>query len=453
MKVRVFECSIFLLWFLLQIASLGVQGNLPLTQVSSDPYVLPPGQHRTEVEPDTFQFGNTVVSTFQVGRAFSGGATNIGFATSLDGGLTWPHAGMMPGITIAEGGPYERVTDPVVAYDRRHNVWLISSLALTANNAISDVLTSRSLDGGITWSGPILTSSGVLDKNWIVCDNTPNSTFYGTCYTQYDIISGNQMRMTRSRDGGLTWGPDLAPNGMATGLGGQPLVRPDGIVVVPYWASVEQQIRSFRSLDGGKTWQSSVLISPLLQHTPCGNVRQAPLPSADVDAAGRVYVAWADCKFSPGCARNDIVLVKSTSSVSWGPVTRIPLPEGLAPSGDFFCPGLGVDHTSSGNTAILGVTFYYYTNAACSQATCQLNVGFVSSHDGGVTWNAPVQVAGPMNLLWLPDTSQGRMFGDYISTSVSDGGTRATSVFAVASAPAMGFFQVPMFAPTNGLPI
>src|SRR5216117_1880490 len=58
----------------------------PQTQLSTDPYTNPDSQHKTEVEPDTFAFGNTIVSTFQVGRFFNGGASNIGWATSTDSG-------------------------------------------------------------------------------------------------------------------------------------------------------------------------------------------------------------------------------------------------------------------------------------------------------------------------------------------------------------------------------
>src|SRR5437879_6024856 len=42
--------------------------NVALTQVSTDPYTDTQAQHHTEVEPDTFAFGSTVVSAFQVGR-------------------------------------------------------------------------------------------------------------------------------------------------------------------------------------------------------------------------------------------------------------------------------------------------------------------------------------------------------------------------------------------------
>src|SRR5690348_12077933 len=63
--------------------------SVTLVQLSSDPYTNSTSQHKTEVEPDTFAFGSTFVSTFQVGRFFNGGASNIGFATSTDGGKSF----------------------------------------------------------------------------------------------------------------------------------------------------------------------------------------------------------------------------------------------------------------------------------------------------------------------------------------------------------------------------
>src|SRR6266487_5011280 len=78
-----------------------------LTQISSDPYTNPTSNHKTEVEPDTFAFGNTIVATFQVGRFFNGGASNIGWATSTNAGETWTH-GFLRNITVFAGGPYDR---------------------------------------------------------------------------------------------------------------------------------------------------------------------------------------------------------------------------------------------------------------------------------------------------------------------------------------------------------
>src|SRR5437867_484817 len=94
-----------------------VLANVGLTIVSTDPFTNSTSQHKTEVEPDTFAFGNTIVSAFQVGRFFDGGASDIGFATSTDGGASWT-TGFLPGITKFQGGgPYDRASDPAVAFD------------------------------------------------------------------------------------------------------------------------------------------------------------------------------------------------------------------------------------------------------------------------------------------------------------------------------------------------
>jgi len=130
---------------------------------------------------------------------------------------------------------------------------------------------------------------------------------------------------------------------------------------------------------------------------------------------------------------------------------RIPI-DAVTSTVDHFVPGIAVDKSTSGSSARIGVTYYYYPTAACSSTTCQLTVGFISSANGGTSWSAPVQIAGPMTLSWLPNTSQGRMFGDYISTSILPGGN-AFPVIPIASAPSGGLFHVPMFVPTGGMAI
>jgi hypothetical protein len=86
---------------------------VPLTRVSNDPYGNAASQHRTEVEPDTFSFGSTIVSAFQVGRVFGGGAANIGWARSGNGGATWT-SGFLPGTTAvaSPAGSFSAISDP-----------------------------------------------------------------------------------------------------------------------------------------------------------------------------------------------------------------------------------------------------------------------------------------------------------------------------------------------------
>jgi hypothetical protein len=433
---------------LVLLAAATAYANMTLTQVSHDIYTDAQAQHNTEVEPDTFVSGATIVSAFQVGRVPGGGSSNIGWATSTDGGATWTH-GYLPGITANGGGSFGQASDASVTFDARHNVWLISSLGLSGSAV--DVLTSRSTDGGLTWSNPVTTATGSNDKNWIVCDDTATSPRFGNCYTEYDVTgSGDSIRMRTSADGGATWGAALAPGGSHSGLGGQPVVAPNGDVVVPY-ESLAGSIRSFRSTNGGASWSSTVAVSGISHHRVAGSLRESPLPSAAIDAVGTVYVAWADCRFRSGCPANDIVLAKSTSETTWAAPTRVPI-DAVTSTVDHFTPGLDVDRSTSGTSARVGLAYYYYPAASCTAATCQLDVGFISSVNGGTSWSAATQVAGPMTLSWLPNTSQGRMFGDYISASVLPGGN-AYPVIAVANAPVGATFDQAMYVPAGGLAV
>jgi hypothetical protein len=166
------------------------------TTLSTDPFTQATcaasstTNHHTEVEPDSYSSGSTIVAAYQVGRIFDGGACAIGFATSTDNGASWV-TGLLPDITkwtVSQGvGPYDRATDAAVAYDARHNTWMVSSLALTEPGGVKGVavVTSLSTDGGSTWSAPVVTASVTgnqsFDKNWIVCDDTASSPFYGNC--------------------------------------------------------------------------------------------------------------------------------------------------------------------------------------------------------------------------------------------------------------------------------
>ncbi len=210
--------------------------QVTLTQISSDPFTVGPGQHATEVEPHVLANGTTLVAAFQTGRIAPGGATAIGWATSTDGGNTWAH-GFLPGLTTGNGGgPYNAASDPAVAYDAKHGVWMIASLPIVNSGTTTAVVVSRSTDGGFTWGDPVSVTPKVnsSDKNWIVCDSTSTSPFYGNCYVEWDNPDiGDQILMSTSSDGGLTWGTATTTTNRATGIGGQPLVQPNGTVVVP----------------------------------------------------------------------------------------------------------------------------------------------------------------------------------------------------------------------------
>lgn len=437
---------------------LAAAASVPLLQISSDPYTNSTSQHRTEVEPDTFSFGSTIVSAFQVGRFFSGGASNIGFATSTNSGTSWTE-GFLPGTSIfsTPAGTYQRLSDPTVAYDAKHGVWLISYLGIVdPSTGPVDVLVSRSTDGGLTWGNPaVVNNSGDFnDKNWTACDSTPSSPFYGNCYTEWDDNSvGNLLLMSTSSDGGQTWGSALPTGNNAHGIGGQPLVQPNGNVVVPIvgFSGNNFVMMSFTSANGGASWSKAYIFARIGFHHAAGGIRDSiPLPTAETDAAGRVYVVWQDCRFEATCNASDLVMSTSMDGKHWTKLTRLPLdPRGSGV--DHFIPGLAVDHATSGSSAHLAVTYYYYPVSNCTTATCQLDVGYSTSADGGASWTSGTQIAGPMALTWFPNTSQGYMPGDYISTSFSGG--PAFPAISLANAPSGGTFDNDIFTVQGGLTV
>lgn len=410
-------------------------------QVSADPYSNDGAEHATEVEPDISSWGDTVVSDFQVGRFSDGGSSNTGWATSLDGGLTWQH-GFLPDMTVAAGGPWARASDPTVTFDAKAHTWLAQSLVLDAGINALAVLVSRSPDG-IHWSAPstVVEQTGQqYDKPWITCDNHVTSPFFGTCYSEEDVTSANdQVIMVTSKDAGRTWSAQQSPAGTPLGLGGVPQVRPNGTVVVPF-ALDAGGIGAFTSTDGGASWGPAVQVSATSTDSPAPGLREEPLPASAIDAGGRVYVAWDDCRFRTGCTADDIVLSTSTDGVTWSPVTRVPIGP-VTGGASFFTPGITIDPATSGARARVGLYFNSYPDAACAVADCQIDVGYVSSTDGGATWGAARTLAGPFPISWLAQAF-GAFVGDYNAATVVHG--RAVSVFAVAHAPTGSTLDEPM---------
>jgi hypothetical protein len=259
-------------------------------QLSRDPYRNPESQHATEVEPDSYAFGATVSTVFQVGRIRDGAAANIGFSSSRDAGRTW-RSGLLPSLTANSSprGNWARASDPVVGYDAQHGTWLASSLAVTPGQE-SALVFNRSSDG-IRWGAPVVATSSfargetLLDKQWFACDNWTSSPFRGHCYLAYSDFRTDRISIQTSTDGGATWSAPIgAPDNagresMRTGAPGvQPVVRPNGDLLILYWDA--NQMSSIRSTDGGATFSTTQFVARA-QSVAGFNFRAFPLPVAE----------------------------------------------------------------------------------------------------------------------------------------------------------------------------
>jgi hypothetical protein len=412
-----------------------------VVRLSADTLRTPDAQHATQVEPDTFSFGSTVVTAFQVARFFDGGAGAIGFATSRDAGRTW-RSGILPQLTRSSVpvGSANRATDPAVAYDSVHGRWLVESLMLSSTSTA--VVVSGSPDG-LTWEPPVtavshpLATNGDtnLDKSWIACDNGSASPFRGRCYVAYTDFTGPgpAMAIQASADGGLTWSAPVFVSVDTDVPGVQPVVRPNGELVVVF-LDKPSSLLAMRSSDGGASFGRRELISRALVHqrgVRLDLLRLFPLPSAEVARDGTIYVAWSDCRFRRRCHANDIVLSRSTPT-GWTKPKRVPVARsGVDP--DHVLPGLAVDPTTSGARTRLALTFYTLRQASCASVRCRLDVRLMTSSTAGALWSSPARLNSvSMHLDWLAQTQAGNMVGDYVSTSFSQ--SRAIGVFSLAFA-------------------
>jgi hypothetical protein len=398
-------------------------------RISSDSLTSAGAQHQTQVEPSVAGAGTTAVATFQVGRFGDGGAAGIGWSTSTDSGQTW-RSGILPSLTVASkpAGDAPRASDPAVAYDAAHATWLIATLVL--GSGYTGLGINRSNDGR-SWSAPTFAArfaSGSLayDKEWVGCDNTASSPFYGRCYLVYTDIATPRVAVQASRDGGATWGAPVTVTS-AFGIeaeGALPLIQPSGALTVVFEAQ-EVGIYAVRSIDGGATFGLPQGVSAISEAAR-PFLRAPPLPTAAVDASGRMYVAWADCIFRPVCNGNTIVLSTSTDGAMWSAPTRIP-----GTGFDSFVPGIAADPARSGRISVVSYIRNY--SSACAVTTCTFGVSVTSSQDGGAHWTKPQRLDSVSPRYTWTAVAGGHFVGDYVGATFAGG--RFVAVFALASKP------------------
>jgi hemolysin type calcium-binding protein len=391
-------------------------------RLSRDPYTSPEGQHESQVEPDSLTVGRTTVATFQVGRRFDGAADNIGFAVSNDDGRTW-RSGLLPGLTRASqpAGPHTRASDPVVAFDAANGVWLISTLALEGQ--VTRLTISRSSDG-FTWGTPVTAIEDVspggitFDKEWVACDNGPSSPHRGRCYLVYtDTLRGGRLAVVTSTDAGTTWS---APVGIPVtdAVGAFPVIRQSGeLVVVFFWDP--NRIAASRSVDAAQTFSAPTTIA-----TAGGSAcriprfRAFPLPSADVDPQGRIWVTFHECGGSPSFPDNSVFVSTSVDGTAWTPPLRV------TSGRNAVLPAIGI-HPTTGRVAVV-----YYAVRDGGGVDAEL----IESSVGAAGFGSPRRLsAQTMRREWMPSTVSGRMLADYISVHYA--GARPLAVWVLASEP------------------
>ncbi len=247
-----------------------------------------------------------VVGFFQQDRWSDAGAHGLVAAVSHDGGVswseTWPALSNCAGGTAANGGAYERSSDPWISWSPSPSNGLGTlhaiSISFDRSTARNAVLTSRSLDGGNTWSSPITlrednSNSGPLanlfnDKESITADPVETSNVYAV-WDRIESPNNNPLTpaqadagalafrgpvwFARSTNNGASWEPArkiFAPTPSRTQtIGNQIVVLPDGSLVDGFnyiqgsngqGIQRGENVAVIVSSDQGTTWSSAPTI-------------------------------------------------------------------------------------------------------------------------------------------------------------------------------------------------
>jgi hypothetical protein len=407
----------------------------------------------TEVEPWVEvnpQDPLDVVGFFQQDRWSDGGAHGLVAGVSHDGGAswseTWPAFSNCAGGTAANGGGYERSSDPWLSWSPSpaNGLGTLHAISIsfdrsTAHNA---VLTSRSLNGGNSWSPPITlrednSNSGPLanlfnDKESITADPVHTSNVYAV-WDRIESPNNNPLTppqayahalafrgptwFARSTNNGASWEAarkifEPQPSRVQT-IGNQIVVLPDGTLVDGFnyiTGSNGQDIHRgdnvavIFSSDRGTTWSSNPTIIANMGDVGVRDPEPVNCLGDNTPATPCLLVRTGDilpdfaADYSTGPTNGDMYAVWQTHRTatvqqlgSTLPVDDTILLARSTDGGHQWSTPVKVNHTTSGKQAFtaavhvssngdVAVTYYDFRNDAPGDAALSTDYWVVHCH-------------------------------------------------------------------------
>jgi hypothetical protein len=413
--------------------------------------------------------GKNIIGVWQQDRWSNSASRGNVVGASLDGGQTWKvikqtKNSLCTGGTQANGGGYERASDPWVTIAPNGNAYLMSLAMDQDPNAHSDpdaMLVSKSTDGGLSWSN----SSTLIrdanpkrfnDKNSITAD--PNSSRY--VYAVWDRIAtiGSVLRgptlFTRTTNGGRSWEEARVifnPGDFAQTVGNQIAVRPQGelINIFTLIRNVRKpgppllNVSVMRSEDKGRTWSGPIrferMVNPSVVDPDDGDsVRTGNIiPDIAVDPdSGQLYAVWQDKRFDDGRHASVALSSSTDGGLRWSSAVKVNNTPTDIPSGNqqAFTPAVEVAQDGT-----VSVSYYDFRNNTPNTNTLQTDYWVVHCHAServecsrGWQYGAEVRLTkAPFNMERAP-VAGGYFLGDYegLANDEAGEGTDFTSLFS-----------------------
>jgi hypothetical protein len=270
------------------------------------------GQSETSI----VAFGNRMVAAWNDGEGFVAGTDTQGWATSVDGGLTWMDQGDFP--HPPGYMQFEWTSDPVVTLNEKTGAFYFSALCEwnenTGRRSGTAVVKGRFDGSSFSWGVPVVARSvpfttDFVDKQWIVADSVSDRVFLS--YTRFP--SGLSRVEFQWADSALTAfsSPQLISLNISTEngwvQGSRPVVDGAGNLYVMYYLIGQGEAdyyRVSRSLNAGVSFTPPVTAVTLFTNFGTG----APgfnrpigvqFAGISVDRShgpdrGRLYLTWPE---------------------------------------------------------------------------------------------------------------------------------------------------------------
>jgi hypothetical protein len=417
------------------------QGD-PFAGCTADDVAGQPGANypRTEVEPwvDVNPTNRAnIAGIWQQDRWSDGGSRGLVAGVTLDGGATWKSV-VIPKGSRCSGGIYDRTSDPWLSFGPDGHLYAIS-LALSHDATESAILVNKSVNGGLTWSDPKTlihdTKADTFnDKQTITADPTNAAFVYAVWDRGRSGVAGSDVMFSRTTNGGLTWETPraiYAPSAVESLAGNQIVVQPNGTLVdVTEWTtSAGDRVAVLRSTDKGATWSAPKVVAtqrPVNVREPDTNglVRAgAELPEVGVNpTTGGLYAVWMDSRFSNGSI-DEIALSRSIDGgLTWSAPIKVNKTPSSIPllNRQAFTPSVEV--AANGTVAVT----YYDFRKNTSAAGVPTDYWLVHCHSGctnRANWSE-THVNGSFSIKRAPN-ARGYFLGDYEGLAAVGGGFRA----------------------------
>jgi hypothetical protein len=326
---------------------------------------------------------------------------------STDHGATWSIPSIVP-LGLGPRGAGQGISDPDLALDANGRVYLTDLEGLAAASV------SWSDDDGVTWLlGNDIASTyagGPIDRNWLATHGTD-------VYLKGNYFVGEHV--LKSTDGGVTW--DQLGDSRC---GGDFLVRDDGVLLEGCGGSAISV-----STNGGQSF--------FTRGTPGSGGGGLQMMEPGLDAAGNVYVAWAN--------GNGVFVAGSTDlGNTWSPAIRV--------SDAVFAPGSPQTHiwpwVVGGDAGRVAVVWYGAHQSGGS--------GSVTS-DWHVYEATVIDVFGPARAVSAAQVTSAPIYhgpvcqsGTTCQTDLSPGGDRRMGDFFEATVDADGMVNIAYSVVTAG---